>query len=180
MGSEAPKRIDPRELKPDLESFHPSSFGWAMLCCRWDRDQAEDVLQASYLKALEGRARFNGHSCTRTWFFGVVRRTALERRRRNAVRGSALRRWFLRQPPTDPVPDPERLSSEAESQDRLRHLLSRLSPRQRDLLHLVFYQELTIEEAAGVLHISIGSARTHYTRGKSRLRELLSGAGEGR
>ena len=90
------------------------------------------------------------------------------------------RRWFLRQPPTDPVPDPERLSSEAESQDRLRHLLSRLSPRQRDLLHLVFYQELTIEEAAGVLHISIGSARTHYTRGKSRLRELLSWAGEGR
>ena len=48
------------------------------------------MLQTSYLKAIEGRARFNGHSSTRTWFFGVVRKTALERRRHRAVRVLAL------------------------------------------------------------------------------------------
>jgi RNA polymerase sigma-70 factor (ECF subfamily) len=53
-------------------------------------------------------------------------------------------------------------------------LLSRLSRRQRELLHLVFYQELTVEQAAEVLRIPVGTARTHYERGKSRLRGLLA------
>jgi DNA-directed RNA polymerase specialized sigma24 family protein len=48
-----------------------------------------------------------------------------------------------------------------------------LSPRQREVLHLVFYQDLTIAAAAGVLNISIGSARVHYERGKAQLRRLL-------
>ncbi|MBI4519341.1 MAG: RNA polymerase, partial [Gemmatimonadetes bacterium] len=37
-----------------------------------------------------------------------------------------------------------------------------------------FYQGLTIEEAAEVMRITIGTARTHYERGKQRLRQLLS------
>jgi RNA polymerase sigma-70 factor (ECF subfamily) len=42
-------------------------------------------------------------------------------------------------------------------------------------MHLVFYQELSLQEAAEVLRIPLGTARTHYERGKARLRQLLSG-----
>jgi RNA polymerase sigma-70 factor (ECF subfamily) len=38
----------------------------------------------------------------------------------------------------------------------------------------VFYQDLTIREAADVLEVSLGTARVHYERGKKRLRELLA------
>jgi RNA polymerase sigma-70 factor (ECF subfamily) len=55
-----------------------------------------------------------------------------------------------------------------------------LSPRQRDVLHLVFYQEMTIEEAARVLHIPLGTARTHFERGKRKLRQQLADSGERR
>jgi RNA polymerase sigma-70 factor (ECF subfamily) len=55
--------------------------------------------------------------------------------------------------------------------------LRRLPARQRDLLHLVFYQDLSIGEAADVLGVSIGTARTHYERGKARLRRLLGEEG---
>ena len=180
MASQALKPTNACKLEQKLESFHTSSFGWALACCGWNREDAEEVLQASYLKAMEGRARFNGHSSTRTWFFGVVKNTAAETRRYRAVHGLALRRWFLQRPETEPVPTPETISRGVERHQALRRLLVRLSPRQRDLLHLVFYQELTIEEAAGVLHVSLGTARTHYERGKARLRELLSKAGDDR
>ena len=170
--------LSPIALEHELESFHASSFGWALVCCGWNREDAEEALQASYLKAIDGRARFNGHSSTRTWFFGVVKHTAAEKRRYRAVRGLALRRWFHDRPVTSPVPTPETLTSDAEAQRCLRRLLALLSRRQRELLHLVFYQELTVEEAGSVLHISVGTARTHYERGKARLRELLSRAGE--
>ena len=108
----------------------------------------------------------------------MVKHTAAEKRRYRAVRGLALRRWFHDRPETSPVPTPETLSSKAETQRCRRRLLALLSRRQRELLHLVFYQELTVEEAGCVLHISVGTARTHYERGKARLRELLSRAGE--
>jgi RNA polymerase sigma factor (sigma-70 family) len=55
--------------------------------------------------------------------------------------------------------------------------LSRLSSRQREVLHLVFYQELTIAAAAEILGISLGSARAHYERGKAKLRLILGDNG---
>ena len=57
----------------------------------------------------------------------------------------------------------------------LEKALTKLSERQREALHLTFYQGMTVEEAAEVMSVSVGSARTHYTRGKERLRGLLNG-----
>lgn len=160
-------------LELQLSELHPFSYGWALGCCRGDRGEAEDVLQVAYLKVLEGRARFDGASSFKTWLFAVIRRTAGERRRRTWLRALALDRWLAARGAEPAHPDPEQGACRAEADGRLRAALGALPPRQRELVHLVFYQDLTLEEAARVSGISVGSARTHYHRAKARLRQLL-------
>jgi RNA polymerase sigma-70 factor (ECF subfamily) len=74
-----------------------------------------------------------------------------------------------------PLPSPDRADSpeDRESAEALCAALERLPERQREVLHLVFYQDLSIADAAEVMEISLGSARTHYERGKARLRLFL-------
>lgn len=162
--------MDQAELRAQLEALHTESFGWALACSESER--AESVLQQSYLKVLEGRAKFAGRSSFKTWFFGVVRNTAREDRRR------AIWRKLRLLPAEAAEALPQRANAEADlAQSELRRSLLRtlaeLPRRQREVLHLVFYQELTLEEAAEAMAVSIGSARTHYERGKKKLRELL-------
>src|SRR5262249_19297138 len=162
------------DLRDELERLHPASFGWALWCCDHRREEAEDVLQTAYLKVLEGAARFDGRSSLRTWFFAVVRRTAWENRRRRWLREVLLGRWLRQNALVSDGLD-QQLECTGETQ-ALRSSLAALPARQREVLHLVFYQELTIAEAAKVLGISLGTARTHFERGKARLRELLKHA----
>ena len=161
-------------MEAELEALHARSFGWALACCDRDHDQASEVLQMAYVKVLEGTARFGGRSSFKMFLFGVIRKTAIEQRRRRWLDAGRLSRWAAARTPDADVADPEHAASAGESTRELRAALARLSRRQRELLHLVFYQDLTVEEAAGVLAISVGSARRHYDRGKARLRLLLA------
>ncbi|HET7871761.1 MAG TPA: RNA polymerase sigma factor [Terriglobales bacterium] len=160
------------ELERELERLHSATFGWALWCCRQQREDAEEVLQTAYLKVLEGRARFSGESSFRTWLYGVVRHTAAEQRRRRWLRDALLLKWFAARP------EPASCDPEVPGRDRsheLRQALAQLPQRQREVLHLVFYQEMTVEEAAGAMNVALGTARTHFERGKGRLRQLLAG-----
>lgn len=158
-------------LTAELARLHTRSFGWALACCGWDHAEAEDVLQTAYLKALDGRARFGGRSLLSTWLYGVIRRTAAERRR------AQLRRRIVglgEAPQAAPVGVEGEGAADAAW---LRRALDGLPRRQREVLHLVFYQDLSIREAGEVMGVSLGTARAHYERGKRRLRERLKGGG---
>src|ERR1700682_4788104 len=166
------RAMDDVELRRQLERAHADCFGWAMACCGRDRDDAEEVLQTVYLTVLDGRAHYDGRSTFRTWLFGVIRRTAASERRKGWLGGLLLpgeagsREAEASAPPDVEVERDSRRHS-------LRYALARLAARQREVLQLVFYHDLTVEEAAGVMGVSVGSARTHYARGKSRLATLL-------
>jgi RNA polymerase sigma-70 factor (ECF subfamily) len=160
------------DLRDELARIHPQAFAWAVRCCRDDRGEAEDVLHEAYVKVLEGRARFEGRSSFKTWLLGVIKRTAREQGRRRWLRVVRLERWWRGRREDGPQQSAEHESVD-ERVSELRHALAQLSKRQQEVLHLVFYQSLTINEAAAVLMMPVGTARTHYERGKTRLRALL-------
>jgi RNA polymerase sigma-70 factor (ECF subfamily) len=161
------------DLRAQLAENHAASFGWAMNCCQHNRVEAEDALQNAYLKILQGRARYHGQAAFKTWLFAVIRLTAADERRRRWFRGLKFTD-YLPERQAQPVSAAELLPLEqAEQQAALQAALSRLPRRQQEILHLVFYQDLSIEEAAKVMGVGLGSARTHYERGKQSLRERL-------
>jgi len=165
--------MDIAELKAELEALHTASFGWALHCCRRDRGEAEEVLQTVYLKILEGKACFRGDASLKTWLFAVIRKTAIGEHRRNLLRKL---RWSDRAETASTVSSLEQPGvafEKSEAQAMFQNALKSLPRRQREALHLVFYQDLTLSEAAEVMGISIGSVRQHYDRGKTRLRECL-------
>ena len=162
------------ELELQLEELHAASFGWACSCCGWNEADAEDVLQTAYMKVISGRARFHGQSAFKTWLFGVLRHTASELAR--SVRSAERKATRLAVEARGSVKEVERPDESVELAERnrlLRSSLAKLPGRQREVLDLVFYQDLTLREAAEVMEVSIGSARVHYDRGKKKLRALL-------
>ena len=173
--TEGQPHIESGSLRERLELHHLDASGWSLACCDHDKDLAHDVLHEAYVRVLEGRARYRAESTFKTWLFGVIRLVALEVRRRDERRhleNSA-------DPAVDSavVPPVDLASASLEQLElvtRLSEALTGLSRRQREVLHLVFYQSLTIADAARVMEVGVGAARTHYHRAKTRLRKELS------
>ena len=158
-------------LEAGLERLHEESFGWALSCCSGDHARAEDVLQNTYVRVLSGQAVFGERSLFRTWLFGVIRRVAIEESRR--LRIDRARNVVLEHPAAQSVADAGGGPDEFEWARALHRALAQLPDRQREVLHLVFYQDMSIAEAAEVMEVSVGTARTHYERAKARLRAFL-------
>src|SRR5437588_3205810 len=122
--------MDRQEMESEMERLHGASFGWALCCCGWNKDDAEDVLQTVYLKVLDGRATFRGESALKTWLFALIRRTASEQRRRDF-----LRLLKLNQLQKD-ASMMQVIDQASPIRDELISLLKSLPSRQREVLQL--------------------------------------------
>jgi len=177
--AEAPHRtkaLNPRpgDVEEELERLHEESFGWALGCCDFDHAEAEDVLQMTYVRVISGKASYGGKAQFRTWLFGVIRLVALEHRR-NRQRRERLDTSVVSHLSLITGEDAGTSVERSQSAEVLVAALGQLPGRQKEVLHLVFYEGLSVAEAAEVMGVSVGSARTHYARGKDRMRALLEG-----
>ncbi|MCI0541308.1 MAG: RNA polymerase sigma factor [Verrucomicrobiales bacterium] len=166
--------MDDSELRSQLERHHADSYGWALACCSQNRELAEDILQTAYLKILQGCARYRGEAAFKTWLFAVIRVTAADERRRFWRRWFGLNNYGRDLEPAGTETPRDDASDETARLDAFRLALERLPQRQREVIHLICYQHLSLKEAAGVMGISLGSARTHYDRAKTNLRGRLA------
>ena len=162
------------EIKKELESIHQQSFAWAYTCCQYQEQEACEVLQESYMKVFSQKVPFKGQSTIKTWFFGVIRYTALEHRNRFYTRRKALERWWKKTTSIE-----EENVSEEDKYDKqylkkfITQALDQLPQRQKEIIELVFYQDMSLTEAAEVMNVSLGSAKTHYDRAKKKMKEIL-------
>ena len=161
------------ELKHELEKIHAESFGWALHCCKRNYDHAKEALQISFLKVLEGKARFSGKSQFKTWFFAVIRYTSID-----VIKN--LKKYRQKHAYIEEIEFRDNQIGEMYDQHEVitkiqcKKAIASLTNRQQELMHLIFYHELSINQSAEIMNISGGAARKHYHRAKLHLSEWLS------
>ena len=120
-------------------------------------DDAEDLVQVALIKAVPHWKRIADHP--EPYVRKILARESVSRWRR--------RRW--REVPTGQLPE---TSVDGPSADRveLQQALARLAPRQRAVIVLRYYEDLTEVETARVLGISVGTVKSQARDALARLR----------
>lgn len=154
-----------------LAAIHDQLYGWSLSRCGYDYAAAEDLMQQAYVEVLSGRARFDNKSSLKTFLFGVVQNLARSRFRKAAIRLRLIRTYATR---PDELPAPVDDADVREMREVWQAVES-LPARQRDITELVFCREMTIEQAAAVMGVTVGTARVHYDRAKKSLAAKLAG-----
>ncbi len=161
---------NPHVSRQALEAIHSQLYGWALTRCGFDHSAAEDLMQEAYVAVLSGAARFDRKSSLKTFLFGVIQNLARSRFRQIAIRMRLVTSYAAETRECGP--------SEIEGDDmesrQVWAAVESLPARQRDVTELVFCRQMTIEEAAAVMGVSVGTGRVHYDRAKKALAGRLS------
>ena len=136
-----------------------------------DRGRADDLVQDTLERALVKFHLWQPGSDLRAWMFTIMHNVYVNHVRANLSAVVTALDEELDVPAT-----------RATQSDRLDVLdlqvaLSQLPAEQREVLLLVGLEQLTYEEAAGVLGIPIGTVMSRLSRGRDRLRGLMAAEG---
>jgi len=166
------------EFRLLVEQHSRALFGlaWRMT---GNQQDAEEIVQETFLHAYRSFDRFDGRAQPGTWLHRIAVNCALDllrARRHDAGRvelqaagsdaGDAV-------PARDTAPGPERLLLSAEVKRRLTAALGRLSPTERAAFVLRHYQGCPIEEISRELRMSENAAKNCVFRAVQKLREAL-------
>ena len=135
----------------------------------WDAAEAEDLVQECLLKVARRWPRVRQMDQPLAYARRVLINLALDAGERRTRRRSELDP--AGQPLDEPVTD---ALAEFDSRDELLEALAALTPRQRSVLVLRYFNDLTEAEAAEVLGCSRGTVKSNASRGLARLREALT------
>lgn len=129
-----------------------------------DRQQAEDAMQDTFLKAWRHMARLSGPEGERAWLMRIAINTCHDYHRS---------RWFRH---IDLRGEMEALAGSAPPEDHaLIADVCALPEKYKQVLLLYYYQELTLEETAQALRISRSAAHKRLARARELLKGRLTG-----
>lgn len=118
-------------------------------------DDAEDLVQDTYLRALRSLPNYRGDAPLRAWLLAIARNTCADYVRRQQRRRRLLQR--VRTTTTTDLPPPAGHTAE---------LLAGIHPDRRDAFVLTQIHHLSYEEAAAALDCPVGTIRSRVARAR--------------
>jgi RNA polymerase sigma-70 factor (ECF subfamily) len=147
-----------------LRIYYADIFAYLRRLCPSGED-AEDLTQETFLKVWSSLASFTGRSRFSTWIYRIAYNTYIDWQRRN-IRNSLSQRDKWWQESIDTNPGPFANLAERQLAQRLYQAVNQLDEDKKHVVHLHYYQGLSIRETAKVLNIATSTI-------KYRLREVL-------
>ena len=168
---------DRTALEPLMARHYQRLYRVALSYLR-DADEALDAVQETFVKAYRGAGSWNPKSQAAPWLTRIAVNQSIDRYRRGR------RRRALTEPlqpgdhdarivTDDPSPDRRLLGREVA--ERLTLALRTLPETQRAVFVLRHYEELSLEQIAGTLGVSLGTVKSSLHRALQRLRPKLAG-----
>ncbi len=137
----------------------------ARLLTAGDQHAAEDLVQTALEKAYVAWSRIQRKGAQEAYVRSIMTRAAIDRTRQRTRRGEVV---------TDDVPDVPVHQVGPEDRDHVFALLGALSPRQRAVMVLRYYDDLTEAQIAAALGCSTGAVKSHASRAMAVMRDLSS------
>jgi RNA polymerase sigma-70 factor (ECF subfamily) len=151
-------------------------FTYALILTR-NYAEAEDLVQETYLRAIQAMGRLRAGSNMKAWLFTILRNVWLNqlRKLRNGpqmiqigVEDDAVGNI------AEPSKDAHNLYVSKMEAEQVRAAIQELSLDFREIILLREYEELSYQEIAYVLDCPVGTVMSRLERARSRLRTLLA------
>lgn len=137
---------------------------------------AEDAAQDVFLKAYQALPRFQPDAALYTWLYRIATNTCLDYKKKPifeslfADSGEGERLVHDR---ASEAPSPEKLYQSKQLDRALQTSLGKLSPKLRAIIVLKEVEELSYEEIADTLEISMGTVKSRFARAREELQKSM-------
>jgi RNA polymerase sigma-70 factor, ECF subfamily len=141
-----------------------------------NEQDAEDVVQESFLRAYKQLGRFESRANFGTWLYRIVANCSVDLMRAKQARHDQARGESLETAadlPAVDTPGPERMAQSAEVERRVRDALGALSPLERAAFKLRHYEGRSIDEISRMLGLGTSAAKHSVFRAVKKLRVAL-------
>ena len=168
--------VEERSSPASFEQLALPLFGRLYNFAHWlaqNREEAEDLVQETYAKALKGFSSFEAGTNFKAWMFRILRNTFL-----NSRTGLKATTVALDLPDDDPALPAERRTPETilidrASQEMLQAAIAELAVPYREVLLLCEVEEMSYQEIASALGIPVGTVMSRLSRARRALRDAV-------
>lgn len=162
---------DGEAIEALIRHFQNRVFSLALRLTR-NRTEAEDVVQETFVRALEALPTFRGEAGFFTWLYRITLNLVRDRSRAASGAAAPAANWLEIDPPT-PEPSPEDRLEGRQAWQRIEVALGRLEPMYREAFLLRHVEGLSYEAMATILDAPIGTLKMRAHRACTKLKTLL-------
>ncbi len=166
---------------PDFEALAMPLFASLYNFAHWltqDRDEAEDLVQETYAKALKGFSSFRAGTNFRAWMFRILRNVFPTSRTGMAATSTVSLEPEDEQELADTMhATPESLAIASSTHEAMQRAIEGLPVPFREVLLLAEVEEMSYQEIAESLAVPIGTVMSRLARARAAVRKTLAAAG---
>ncbi len=167
------KRQDPELLDSLIEQFQHRLMRY-LLFLTGNRELSEDLFQETWMRVLLRGGQYNGRARFDTWLFTIARNLVIDlSRKRTMASLDAMCDSSDDERPLDIAldgPSPLEQFETREERAEVSEILVKLEANSREVVLLRFFEELSLEEIAGVTRAPLSTVKSRLYRGLAALK----------